>query len=1019
MRTNRISVFRFFLSIIFVSILSLSAQAQTGKITATVKDAKTGEAIYHATVKIVETKQGAYSNDKGVATISNIRPDENYTVEAKYAGFEPFAIKGVKVKSEQTTKLEFLLSSKHQDTIIVAADPLIDPSKVEISQKLSSKEITAIAGVQNVTNIVALSPGLTSDGSQGFSIHGSRGNQNSERMNGVETLNPVSGRESATQIAISKFAISEVSVATSGLGADKGNTTGGAISTTTRGGASDFEFMARFRTDVPSLYGTSGNGYKLMGQNYQTYELAVGGPITEDVKFFVTGKGESEQFHDAGPSDFTSPYTSQGLSVLDPAGNNLGHFADDHRYSRGATGNLSFDLFGVQFSADAVLSSVNRQIADWSYTYGDPSQVPARDYTDNIYTLRANISIGNTGILKVNGGYEASTDHTGKYDYSQGGGLFSPYKIYEAKDQFTYNEDTHTLIAGGDGIVDIYTPVSKQIADPRNPANIRNLSGAGINPFTGRVEGGGISASTNNPYGLFNVFLAAGNVQGFNNQTVDHIPFGAHYTDQFGSHGFDAGVDVDVYKINNYDNGLPWDANPFRDSFDVTPLIAGVYVQDKMEFSDITFQPGLRLDLYQPNNDHVISDPFHPLKSITTITNGDTVNSSIGNFTTAPVQMLLSPRLGITYAVSDKTTFNFTYGIYFDKPTFNTVLTATGGNFSAALARGNNIIGNGALKGETDEMINVGFNTALSDVMRLSVNGIYKKMKNISGIARITSPELPLGYYFYTDNEYGNYRGLELSLDKRMSDNFSARLNYTYSTTANTSSTATSNYSALVNQSADAEVAVLPLQPYPADWDRAHVAQLILTLLYGKGEGPKIGGIPILENFNFGTTTLFETGTPYTAFDIKGVQTGEHNGARQPSFIQTDATITRNIPLADIFGASMGHSSLEIQFEIYNLFNRNEAVTVYNTSGLADDDGKNEPYAGTTDFINDPTNASGNELDALGMLKYNTRWDLNKDGRVSLDEQTKAFNLQRSDKFARRTNYQMPRRFFFNFALHF
>jgi hypothetical protein len=53
------------------------------------------------------------------------------------------------------------------------------------------------------------------------------------------------------------------------------------------------------------------------------------------------------------------------------------------------------------------------------------------------------------------------------------------------------------------------------------------------------------------------------------------------------------------------------------------------------------------------------------------------------------------------------------------------------------------------------------------------------------------------------------------------------------------------------------------------------------------------------------------------------------------------------------------------------------------------------------------------------MLKYNPRWDLNKDGRVSVDEQTKAFLQERTDNFARRTNYQIPRRFYLNFAIHF
>jgi len=1011
MPRNRKSLHPFFISffVLLAALLcTVSAFAQTGKITAKITDAKSGEPLLRASIQVLETKQGALSKDNGVATIINISPSEHYTVVAKYAGYEPFTYKDVKVISDQTTKLDFKLSSKHQDTIVIAAEKLIDVSKIGIGEKLSSSEIQTIATTQNISDVVAITPGLVADGSNGgYSIHGSRGTQNSERLNGIETTNVVSGGESITQTAISKFAISEIAVGTGGLDASKGNTTGGIVSSTGRSGASNFEFMFKYRQDLPGIFGTSSNGFKQMGINDKTYEFAFGGPITEDVKFFITAKGNTQQYHDAN------------LNVIDPAGNNLGQLPNDNYYARGATGQLSFDLFGFHLSADAVLSSTNRQFTQWAWTYGDPTEIPAENVIDNIYSLNGNTGIGPTGILKITAGFEASSDRIGKYDYSQGGGLFSMYKIYDAVDNFTYNDNTHTVTPGPDGIVDIYTPVSKQVADPRNPSNVLNLFGAGINPFTGHIEGNGITYSTNNPYGLLNVFTVAGNVFGFNNQTINQTSLEAHYNDQFGSHGIDVGAEAHIYNINNYDNGLPWDANPFRDSFAVKPVIAGVYIQDKMEFSDITFQPGLRLDIYNPNNNHVLVNPYNPLKSDTSIVNGQQVISVVGNFKSAPVQALLSPRLGITYGVNDKTTFNFNFGTYFKNPAFGQVLTATGGDFNAVLARGNNIIGNGGLKGETDEEIDVGFQTGLSDVLRMTVNGIFKKMSNISGLARITSPDLALGYYLYTDDEYGYYKGIEMTLEKRMSDNFSARFNYTYSTTAATSSTATSNYSALVNQSSDAEVAVLPLQPFPVDWDRTHIAQLLLTVLFGKGEGPKIGGVPFLEHFNFSTKTIFESGIPYTAFDAKGVQTGEHNAEREPSYFQTDATVTRNIPLSDIFGESIGRSSLDIQLEIYNLLNRTEALTVYPTSGQGDDDGLNPLYTGTSDFLNDPTNASGNELDALGLLKYNPRWDLNKDGRVSVDEQTQAFKLQRAQNFARRTNYQVPRRFYLNFALHF
>src|SRR5438067_2504804 len=152
MLRNRTSVHPFVISAIvlfFAGVFSVCAFAQTGKITGKITDAKTGEPLFKASIQIMETKQGALSRDNSQATIINIRPAENYTVVAKYAGYEPQTIKNVKVISDQTTSLTFKLSSKSQDTIIVAAEKLVDVSKVGIGEKLSSSEIQTIANVNN------------------------------------------------------------------------------------------------------------------------------------------------------------------------------------------------------------------------------------------------------------------------------------------------------------------------------------------------------------------------------------------------------------------------------------------------------------------------------------------------------------------------------------------------------------------------------------------------------------------------------------------------------------------------------------------------------------------------------------------------------------------------------------------------------------------------------------------------------------------------------------------------------
>ncbi len=990
-----------------------SVFAQAGKIKATVIDNKTGEGLIRASVQVLETKQGAYTKADGVGVIINVSPGETYTVVAKYAGYEPQTLKNVRVQSDITTELKFRLSTKASDTIIVEAQRLVEKTKTDVGTKLGSAEIQSTAGRQNVDQVVALTPGLVRDGSNGgFAVHGSRGTSNSIRFNNVETNDVVSGGTSILQTSVSKFAVSEVNVTTAGGDASKGNSTGGTINTQTKAGGLNFEFSAHYRGELAGLFGSSGNGYKQLGAGDRIMEVALGGPLfTDDIKYFITGKTFTRDFTNSPTSGSGA---NSGLNVIDPYGNTTGQLPHSKYYSRSATAKLTFDLLGFKMNADAVLSSASRQFNGVNLAYGDVAELPALNNFDNLFTLRGNTALGeggSNGLIEFTVGYNHVNDHYGKYDQTIGGGLFSPYKLFDAQDKYTYDDNNHSVTPGGDGIIDIYTPVSKQIPDPQNPANILNLTGAGLNPFTGHIEGPGIAFSTANPYGLLNTYIVAGNVAGFYNNTTDQINLVTNYTGQFGTHLVTAGVEGHLYTISDYNNGLPYDANPFSDSFTVKPVLAGVYIGDKMEFSDITFNPSLRFDIYAPGNDHALVDPNKPL--------GD---DGRPNFTKAPTQTQLSPRLGITYAVTEKTLFNFNYGLYFKQPLFGEVLTNTGGDFSRVLQRGNQIIGNGSLKAEHTQEFTVGFTSALSDLISMSVQGIYKDLRNLSGLQRISNDNLAIGYTLYSDDQYGNYRGLELSFEKRMSDNYSFRLSYTYSVAKGTSSSSTENYGLLINQgssSGEDPNVVLPLTPFYLSFDRTHVAQFLLSAGFGPNEGPTLLGTKLFQDLSFSSTSEFQSGVPYTRLDEKMRQSGEFNGDREPSYFQTDAALTRSIRLGDLFGESFNRSSLDLQLEVVNLFNTTNALSVYPTSGQADNDGLNVKYVGNIDFVNDPSNAAGGQIDALGKLKYNARWDLNHDGRVSIQEQGEAYKQQRADGFARRTNYQVPRRMYFNVTLHF
>src|SRR5690349_17350823 len=64
-------------------LVSTNSFAQPGKISAKVTDASSGEPMLKAAVKVVETKQGAYTKANGVGTIINVAPG-TYQVEATF-----------------------------------------------------------------------------------------------------------------------------------------------------------------------------------------------------------------------------------------------------------------------------------------------------------------------------------------------------------------------------------------------------------------------------------------------------------------------------------------------------------------------------------------------------------------------------------------------------------------------------------------------------------------------------------------------------------------------------------------------------------------------------------------------------------------------------------------------------------------------------------------------------------------------------------------------------------------------
>jgi sporulation protein YlmC with PRC-barrel domain len=147
-----------------------------------IRDARTGEELFGATVFIRELRSGTTSNAYGFYSLS--LPEGNYTLLFSFVGYEPheqlFGLKAgrtynVELQPQQKLLEEFVVTSTRPEENIVKNEM----STVRIEAK-TIQRIPALMGEVDVIKAIQLLPGVqsASEGSSGFSVRGGSPDQN-------------------------------------------------------------------------------------------------------------------------------------------------------------------------------------------------------------------------------------------------------------------------------------------------------------------------------------------------------------------------------------------------------------------------------------------------------------------------------------------------------------------------------------------------------------------------------------------------------------------------------------------------------------------------------------------------------------------------------------------------------------------------------------------------------------------------------------------------------------------------
>ncbi|MBN2028775.1 TonB-dependent receptor, partial [bacterium] len=327
------------------------------------------------------------------------------------------------------------------------------------------------------------------------------------------------------------------------------------------------------------------------------------------------------------------------------------------------------------------------------------------------------------------------------------------------------------------------------------------------------------------------------------------------------------------------------------------PVRAAWYLQDKLETKGFTLNAGLRLDYsnsrtkwwnFSPYETDFISSKYTDLLAFD-------MNSSKG-------QWQLSPRLGISHPITDKSKLFFNYGHFKQMPQYETLFRVDRNSQQRLLRIGDpNLILARTISYE------LGFDRILPYDVLIQLSAFYRDIsdqQNTTHYYAISGDD----YYLTTSNTYRDIRGFELTLRKTAGRWFSGFANYTYQVSSSGNFGQASLYQdpSLQKRWDENTVNLYQQRPVPSPYARAN-----LSFFTPNDFGPVMIGQNLLGGFMVNLFLNWSQGG-YTTFNPKGA-----------------SGVTNNVQYVDYFDATLRASKtftfkkFKVQFlvDVSNLFN--------------------------------------------------------------------------------------------------
>ncbi|MFA6596859.1 MAG: TonB-dependent receptor [Ignavibacteriaceae bacterium] len=864
-----------FLCSIILFFLSFSAFSQTGKISGKITDAANSEGIPFVNVVVLGTTQGAASNLDGDFVIINLKPGV-YSVRISAIGYNTATYENINVSTGLTTALNAKLSSNavtiSKDVVIVAERPMVQKD-LTASTSIMNDELISELPVTEVGDLLQLQAGITKGGGGELHLRGGRSGQIAFQIDGVPITDAYDG---SNVIDVSTNSIQELQVVSGAFNAEFGQAMSGIVNIVTKDGGDNFNgsLQSYVGDYVSSKNDKFWNINNFNPTAIRNFEGSLSGPILREKLFFFVN---ARYYYNTGYFYGKRDFLVTDFAREKDASQGGGYFVQKSGGGEYVPMNPNDRVFGQAKLTYRIGSGMRL-----SYNYILDKQ-QYQDYDGNNRLTPDNnlhrFKTGYSNTVSLNHALSASTFYTLNLSYF--------YKDYH-----------HYLFEN------VYT------GDPAQPTFYVDNSFLQTPPYSFAIGGTNTNRFTRNTSSL----SAKLDMTSQLNKEIS-IQFGG----EFKRHRlYYENINlqpllVDGSKTFPYNVTTPAATSTDYDKYIKEPTEMSGYFQSKFEAFNLIFNAGVRLDVFNPNS-FILSDPTDP--DINNPIRPENKSVSLAERETywykdAKIKYQLSPRLGIAFPITDKGVIHFSYGHFFQLPSYE--LLYSNPNFKLADVSGNaGLVGNADLKPQKTVKGEIGLQQQIGEDIAIDVTMFFEDFRDLIGTQ--TNDVLVFGgsksYSQYANSDFGFSKGIIVKFEKRFMDGLAINLDYTYAVTKGNASNPADARNAVLGGAAP-ETFITPL-----DWDQTHT--LNLTAAY-----------TVPDNFGFSLIANYYSGQPYTRQPNKNTLVTQNafpkNSDTKPSIFNIDIRAYKDF--------KFNGYKISLFVKVFNLLDLDNPRGVYGDTG--------------------------------------------------------------------------------------